>query len=81
MSLLTRGCDSVLPGGLVGAQGEQQCLDGADEDPGQASVENDIEQQNFDCRGKEKERTCQWSCTERERQKVEQKGSRIVTIY
>lgn len=49
MTFLTRGCDSVLPGGLVVAQGEQHGLDGSDEDPGQAAVENDIKQNNFDC--------------------------------
>ena len=43
MSPLTRGCNSVLPGGLVGAQGEQHGLDGSDEDPCQAPVEDDIE--------------------------------------
>lgn len=46
---LTGGCHSVLPGGLVVAQGEQHGLDGADENPGQASVENDIKQEDFDC--------------------------------
>lgn len=49
MSLLTRGCDSVLPGGLVVAQREHHGLDGSDEDPGQASIEDDVEQRNFDC--------------------------------
>lgn len=56
MSLLTRGCDSILPGGLVVAQGKQQGLDGSDEDSSQASVENDIEQDNFDCGGEKKRR-------------------------
>lgn len=56
MSPLTRGCDSILPGGLVVAQGEQQGLDGSDEDSSQASVENDIEQDNFDCGGGKKKR-------------------------
>lgn len=54
VTFLTRGCDSVLPGGLVVAQGEQHGLDGSDEDPGQAAVENDIEQKNFDCRERKK---------------------------
>lgn len=56
MSPLTRGCDSILPGGLVVAQGEQQGLDGSDEDPSQAPVENDVEQDNFDCGGEKKKR-------------------------
>lgn len=42
-SPLTRGCDAVLPGGLVVAQGEQQGLDGADEDASQAAVEDEVE--------------------------------------
>lgn len=54
VSLLTRGCDSVLPGGLVAAQGEQQGLDGSDEDASQAAVENDIKQQNSDCGGEKR---------------------------
>lgn len=54
VSPLTRGCNSVLPGGLVGAQGEQQGLDGSDEDPRQAPVEDDIEHYNFDCSGERK---------------------------
>lgn len=52
---LTRGCNSVLPGGLVFTQSEQHCLDGANEDPSQAAVEYNIEQRNFDCGGKRKE--------------------------
>lgn len=48
-SQLTRGCHSVLPGGLVVAQGKQHGLDGSDENPSQASVENDIKQEDFDC--------------------------------
>lgn len=54
VSLLTRGCDSVLPGGLVVAQGKQHGLDGANKDGSQAAVENDVEQDDFDC-GREKE--------------------------
>lgn len=46
---LTGGCDSVLPGGLVVAQGEKHGLDGADEDGGQKAVEDDIEQKDFGC--------------------------------
>lgn len=71
MSPLTRGCDSILPGGLVVAQGEQQGLDGSDEDSSQASVENDIEQDNFDCGGgKKKERIRQLSKWKRKRTKT-----------
>ncbi len=68
MSLLTRGCDSVLPGGLVIAQCEQQGLDGSDEDPSQAAVEDDIEQQNFDCEGekKKKKKRCVSAAAQRE---------------
>lgn len=55
VSLLTRWCNSVLPGGFVVAKGEQQRLDGADEDGSQEAIENDVEQDNFDC-GREKER-------------------------
>lgn len=54
VSLLTRGGHSVLPGGLVVAQGEQHGLDGADEDPSQAAVENDVEYYNFDCGGEKR---------------------------
>ena len=56
VKVLTRGCDSVLPGGLVVAEGEQQGLDGADEDPSQAAIENDVEYYNFDCRKKERKK-------------------------
>lgn len=58
VAILTRGCNSVLPGGLVVTQGEQHGLDGADEDPGQEAVENDIERKDFDC-GEEKIKKCQ----------------------
>lgn len=53
---LTRGCNSVLPGGLVFTQSEQHCLDGANEDPSQAAVEYNIEERNFDCGGEGKKR-------------------------
>lgn len=49
--LLTRGGHSVLPSGLVVAEGEQHGLDGADEDAGQTSVEDDVEHNDFDCGG------------------------------
>lgn len=54
LSFLTRRCDSVLPGGLVVAQGKQQGLDGSDEDSSQASIEDDVEQQDFDCKKRRK---------------------------
>lgn len=50
LSRLTRGCNSVLPGRLVVAQGKQHGLDGSNEDSSQTSVEDNIEQQNFDCK-------------------------------
>ena len=56
MSRLTRGGDSVLPGGLVVAQGEHHGLEGSDEDPSQAAVENNIKQENFDCGGEKEQR-------------------------
>lgn len=46
---LTGRRDSVLPGGLVVAQGEQHGLDGSDEDSSQTAVENDVKEQDFDC--------------------------------
>lgn len=56
---LTGGRHSVLPGGLVVAQGEQQGLDGADEDPCQAAVKDDVEEDDPDCGGEaEGERVC-----------------------
>lgn len=57
--VLTWGGNSVLPGGLVVAQREQQGLDGADEDSRQASVEDDVESNDFDCGGKKKSRMSQ----------------------
>lgn len=53
-SFLTRRCNSVLPGGLVVAQGEQHGLDGSNEDSGQTTVENHVKQQNFDCEWKKR---------------------------
>lgn len=51
MRRLTRGRDSVLPGRFVVAQGEQQGLDGADEDACQAAVKDDVEEDDSDCGG------------------------------
>lgn len=52
-TLLTRGRYSVLPGGLVVAQCEHHSLDGSNENPSQASVEDDVKQKDFDCRREE----------------------------
>lgn len=47
--LLTWRGDSVLVGGFVVAQGEQQHLDGPGKDSSQAQVEYHIEQEDLDC--------------------------------
>lgn len=43
--------DSVLIGGFVATEREQQRLDGPDENPGQAQVEDHVEQDDFNCVG------------------------------
>lgn len=42
LSFLTGRCNSVLPGGLVVAQGEKHGLDGSNEDSSQTTVENHV---------------------------------------
>lgn len=59
---LTGRRHSVLPGGLVVAQGEQHGLDGPDEDRRQATVEDDVKQQDFDCEGKETKKQSKCGC-------------------
>jgi len=45
---------SVLPGGFVIVQGEEQNLDGADKDPSQTAIKDEIEEEDFCCEERER---------------------------